>query len=294
MKEANLDNQIHLKMKYLFYLFVLTFLAACTNADNAKKNNDVEKENLYGQVKSIKEYVLETVDSFGVIKIVDSTINYFKLFNIDEKIIEEFEYAGDSDSITSKKTFRYDYRGNIIEEIKFYRDNAGEKKSIQRYIYNYNSNGDISEATLIYATDSLITRRLIKYNNRGKKIEEISYESDGKISKRVIYKYDNKENIVEKISYNSNGKLEYNSTYKHDVHGNEIEETKYNSDGSLEKFKIDKNGNMTERTSYDADGNLKDDVTIKYEIDKNGNWIKKTSNQGSKEKIIVARRIEYY
>ena len=88
----------------------------------------------------------------------------------------------------SKTIYKYDSRGNKIEEA------------------DYNSDGSLDDKTIY------------KYDLRGNKIEEAKYNSDGPLDRKYTYKYDSRGNMIERTDGEGRDGIElivvYDITYR--------------------------------------------------------------------------------
>lgn len=256
----------YIMKKILFLLFVP--LVSCSQLSK----NDLQKENLKGQVKSVKEIAFNGVEKFGEVmkgKLTDyQNVNTLKKFNEKGNEIEIKHYSGDGRTLDYVDKLNYDKKGNRIL-LEFYRD--GKLEVVDKYQYDAKRN----------------------------RIEEQRYYSDGILSHVEKYKYDEKGNQIETQRYNSDGTPEDSmKKYKYDENGSIIEEqTCYLSDGkcftTLYKYKYDSKGNkIEEQTNYSQTGG-NSTIVSQYKYDSKGNWIIKIESQ-DQDLLYIERKIEYY
>ena len=120
--------------------------------------------------------------------------------------------------MSSKNTYKYDEKGNKIEENR----------------YTTWSGLGCSNAT--------------GYKSSGDK-----QDADGSLESKITNKYDDKGNMIEENYYNADGSLYSKYTSKYDEKGNKIEYNEYNADGSLESkrtnnYEFDATGNWIKKT----------------------------------------------
>lgn len=162
-------------------------------------------------------------------------------FNDTEKENETF-----NDAITSKATYSYDEKGNLIE-VNYY---------------------DLK-------TNSVFSKDKRVYDDKGNMTEVIFYNQTEEVIGKDLYKYDDKNNQIQKDNYwkgEFNGKL----TKTYDYQSMILTESTFDKDGNLQtkwSYKIDEKGNHLE--DYDSDGNITAKSTITY--DSKGNIIKEHS-----------------
>lgn len=98
---------------------------------------------LYGKVKTLKQIQYDVVEKFGKItkeKINSSYFdNYYSFFNKEGYLIEENFYNSDG-SLNQKYNYKYDNKGNKIEQIRL--EQFGVVKRIITYKYEYDKNNN--------------------------------------------------------------------------------------------------------------------------------------------------------
>jgi hypothetical protein len=318
-------------MKTNVFIWLILSILICSCSGGKKANqNDLDEINLYGDVKSVKEFAYEAIDKFGEIsngkRISDPYLS--KLFGL---VVS----TNKSEMAEIKQPAWLTLANNSV---RFYND----KGNMTEMIY-YNIDGNIS------------TRSIYKYNTKGNNIETNRYESNGNLYEKIIYIYDDKCNNIEEVRYNPDGSIEFkflfsydndgNKTgvneickssyddsyfeikcsvdYKFDNQGNVIEKIEYSSDGSLDnkcsyiyddndnmiqkirqssnetdhdkyKFSYDEKGNIVEESKYDKLGQLQYCYKYKYEFDDKMNWIRRIDYENEIPCYVIERQIEYY
>lgn len=127
-----------MKKVNMFLLFVLLLPGF---SQSNKKENDLQLDGFVGRVKTVK---IAVYDSKG--------------------------------SLEFTNIYKYDAKGNKVEEARYRRDGALSGKNIY------------------------------KYDEKGNKVEEATYDSWDLTGKK-IYKYDAKGNVTKAATYNSDGSL---------------------------------------------------------------------------------------
>ncbi|MBV2224640.1 MAG: hypothetical protein KUL74_07275 [Cloacibacterium sp.] len=177
---------------------------------------------------------------------------------------EAAEKKGESpkDTLTTKATFQYDEKGNLIAA----------------NYYNLKTN-------LVFSSDKRA------YDDRGNMIEILHYDKAGEVIGKDIYKFDDKNNEIEKENYwkgEFNGKLTRTYDYKNMI----VTEATFDKNGNLRtkwSYKIDEKGNHLEE--YDFDGNITSKSTIIY--DDKGNIIKEHSQAWEMDTTNLVVDIQY-
>ena len=195
-------------MKNIIFLLSILFLISCAN--NEKEKNDLSKENLKGNVKSVKKNSFVAVDKFGEIskggRLKEQDFMNHQIFDNKGNKIERNGYDSDG-SLSNKWTYKHDDKGNQIE------GNC------------YDSNGSLS------------LKYTYKHDDKGNQIERIGYDSDGSFFNKWTYKDDDNGNLIESnIIYDSDGSLsfKYNYEYTYDEKNNWIKCIEFINDIPLE------------------------------------------------------------
>ncbi len=151
---------------------------------------------------------------------------------IDKQNVESVKYSYNKFGFLSKKIegnivskYKYDKKGNLIEEKFYYKANEESKKNTHTYEFNTNgkeikyfTNGQLENIFLI---DSLGRKveTCNSFHNKGTKsqyiynhfgyIDEIKiYEADGSYGFSWIYVYDKNGNIIQTSAINKTGKID--------------------------------------------------------------------------------------
>jgi len=221
----------------LFFLFFsgCVFFISCTSE---KVKNSLTEQNLNGKVKSLIETTY-TVDSSG--KITDS--------NFLEKIL-----------------YRFNSRGNKIEEIHYHPDSLDELAT-----FKYNTSGKKVEKRWRDTNNELDHIATFRYDKKGNNIEKRWSETDGSLMKKEIYLFDENGNKTVEEIISIEDSMSERRTFSFDYQHNLIEEIRYNSDDSI-----------PHRYSYTY-----------LEFDKAGNWLKRMQSEKNIPISITIRVIEY-
>jgi len=286
-------------MKAFFLLFVVLILSS---SSVNKQKSDLDKENLKGNVKSLRQVSFYAVEKFGAItkgkrggeSLIESN-DFHNKYNEKGFLIERNSYL--DGTLYLIEIYTYDDNDNNIEV--FQSTSEGENGKV---IYNYDDKGNLIEENSYYPDDSLKAsyKYTNKYDNNDNLIEQNTYLSNGSLSWREIYTYDKNGKLIENNKYQSNGSFDNKDTFKYDNNGYLIEITRYLPDSSLyykDRYIYDEKGNPIER-NYDrpSDGkfttSFKD--TYQYDYDEKNNWIKKVHFKDKIPKHIIEREIKYY
>lgn len=124
-----------------------------------------------------------------------------------------------------KVTYTYDINGNKIEENAIETtDNISTKKT-----YKYDKKGNIVEF-LSKLNNNTISKSIFKHDKKGNLIEWKIFNTNGSLEYKLTYKYDKENNLVESNEYSSEGsglKKIGILKFENDKHGNWIQQIKY-------------------------------------------------------------------
>jgi hypothetical protein len=306
-------------MKKILSIFLLGFLFSCTSST---VKNDLIKDNLFGNVKSVSTTKYEAVDKFGVItKIEKNEVpTWLQIFNEKGNMIAykrnktEYEFGFNN-------AFKYDDNGNRIESSNYLPDGILD----WRYTFKYDDEDNNIERNYYGGPDNeLVLKWKMIYDNKGKMIESNQYWGNGHLEKKDIFiyntkgqlveekklemlkslilmnvikkEYDDKGNKIQSIKLSRNKELLNTVTYKYDSKGNQIEDIYRITDntiGSKEAFKFDDNNNKIWGYYFELDG-WEYEETYEYEFDEKQNWITCITYKNLMPSYITYREIEYY
>jgi YD repeat-containing protein len=260
----------------VWVIAALIFIVAATTG----AKTDREREGLLGKVKKVTSesgtwekgatILVQTViyDQRG--NIAETEITKYrmggapsneKLRTISERspdgrISGSTSYAGDG-SLQSRTRYRYDVKGNRIEDT------------------HYNKEGEMQ------------FKFVMAYDVEGNMVEMKSYLRDGSLRSKSVYTYDHKGHLTGKSSFKDchpSGEcktLDYKVANTYDSMGHLSESLIYKANGSLDQktvYRYDGAGNPVEETTYTADGSVRKKETAVYKYDQGGNWIEKTTH----------------
>jgi len=273
---------MHISKRQIFFLASFLLISGC-KSETEKKNN-LKENNLYGKVKSVKQFTAESKTNHSVFyKFYNPDGNLNKVFQSDKDFSSTttFEYNNEGKKIAEnistifqghpsphKFTYEYSDEGNLIL-VKVYSCNPHlEIEHITEYIYN---SSNIQTEEIEYDDKNIRTRiSKFQYDDSGNLIEKKWYDSKG-LNSIITSEYDNKGNITtRKVIYPEPSRgtsITYN--FKYDKYKNEIYEEVLS----------------TEKSTF---------RTYLYEYDNQGNWIKSIEIDDNNSKKITERVIEYY
>jgi hypothetical protein len=112
-------------------------------------------------------------------------------------------------NLISHWSFKYNDKGKLKEKLTLL---LGDEIGNQKTLYKYNSKGEIIEETF-FSRDGHIEKLTTKYNEAGKTVEYVYNSSVGSINYHKTTKYDNLGNIIEEIQYNTSNQPEEKIEY---------------------------------------------------------------------------------
>jgi hypothetical protein len=265
-------------------LFLVSFLLIYGCKSETGKKNDLKEHNLFGKVKSVKQYpAISKINGSVFYMFYNPSGKLNKTFQSDKDFISTitFEYNKDgkktAENINTifqghpsphKFTYEYNDKGNLIL-VKVYRCNPHlEIEHTTEHIYN---SSDIQTEEIEYNDKNIKNNiKKLKYDDSGNLIEQKWYDSKG-LNSIITIKYDKNGNITTRKVIHTDATKESSVTYnfKYDKYNNEIYEEVLSADKS---------------TFH----------TYLYEYDNQGNWVKRIEIDDNNSKKITERVIEYY
>jgi YD repeat-containing protein len=211
-----------------------------------QKKTDCQKSDLKGRVKSVTITIYNATEKFG--EPVKT--------GIKEK--------------TNVITIQFDIKGNIIPLT-----NEGNIVG-----YKYDGRGNKIEETTYTSDSTIVNKNVYKYDLKGNIIEEINYNSQGAQTSKETNTYDLNGNLLEcKTSSNKfHGTIDQGQDvikkYKYDPTGKTIEYSLNigNSELAIEYYKYDNKGNIIELDAKTLKGYSAKN-TYKYTFDAKENWV---------------------
>lgn len=300
-KNARIKNLILKikKMKLKIYSIVTIASLLFFSCNKSKEiKNDLDKENLSGNVKSVTENYFFAVEKFGEIVKGDAFRDFlgelmnssYIEFNNNGYIIKSFsifkeknhyndknqlilkQYLSDDLKTANTETYKYDNNGYLIE--------SNEDLSKNKSKYLNDKDGNCIELNQYDSIGNLFhkVKTNISYNKEGDRIEEQkSYNDDGSFFSHLKTIFDKKGNEIESCFYDESGKIYQKIN------------SKYNSKNLLIEY--------TEKQEYQknvCEGWTKL-IEYKYtKFDSNKNWTEKIEYRNRKPVKIIERKIVYY
>jgi hypothetical protein len=240
-------------------LIILLFISC-----SSKKENDLVRAELHGDVVKVSEYTYEAVEKFG-----DITKGKLQTYT----------------------TTKYDEHGNNIEYIYTRMPDSLENEKKTRTTTSKFNNQDQRIAVADPKTGQILAE--FKYNDDGKCYEIINLQ-DGKKSSVSKNFYDENGNLKESKDFNSNGGQESRSTFKFNKDKKLVQQVEFNKDNEKEStiYSYNKEGLLISYTTNKKDYKYK--RSFKYTaFDSNNNWIKKISYYNDSLSDVIERKIEY-
>ncbi|MGJ8661321.1 MAG: RHS repeat domain-containing protein [Bacteroidota bacterium] len=210
---------------------------------------------------------------------------------------EEYEFS--TNKLQKKKfpsfiyTYKYDNRGNIIEELVAPVTDSIAMKTKHRFAYNgYNlltnvwefdfSGGQIFHQTNSYNTAGLLIKENYDYSD-GREFKNFTYDTNNHLIK--VEWFDSHTGLMERTTFTYNGN-KLASEFWEVLEKNKIESTT--------KYEFDSKGNVTSILDINPKRQIHDHEVNKYIFDDSGNWIKKMTSVNEVRFYIVERFIAYY
>ena len=216
--------------------------------------------------------------------------------------IKEIRYRRIKDPAFKKTVYGYDDKGLKTEKAIYLAD--GVLESLEKY--KYDEKGNVIEEIFkqhvhpqhfipqrhgVYVT----TRRTFGYDGKRNKTSEIHYRSDGSLYARWVFEYDSRNRLIKDTRRDNLGRLEDQYFYKY-RHNKLVEEKHYAN------FCITRNNEFCKGTVKNDDGVFYYLTKTVYEYDRRGNWVRErqfsmggqNGSQSYQPDHILFRRITYY
>jgi len=98
-----------------------------------------------------------------------------------------------------KYTFKYDEKGNLIEENDF----NGASVLYNKFIFKYDEKGNMAENSAYNSTGLLYNKFTYTYDSKGNILEQTEFNGANEIYRKIFFKYtlDIHENWTKRIKY---------------------------------------------------------------------------------------------
>ena len=266
-------------------ILLLLFIPLVFGCSDDVKNN-LDKQNLNGNVESLKQIKYGVIEKFGEVYKDKSNI----LIGLNTSYISKFNRKGYE---TERKMYSDVNTFYLITKYEYDNKNLRiERRDFSEY-----------EAVPVTEKSPLMHRIVYKYDEEGNLIQSEGFNEEG-AQYFYKYKYFDNENKMEQMLYLINGKRIEGDIYKYDDIGNVIEKSNYKTEGLLEtksSYKFNDDGNLIEELyenfeNYIRYGDVKRKIQkFKYEkFDSENNWLKQIVFEDGKALEISERTIKYY
>lgn len=243
-----------------------------------KERKKITSSNIFSVTKNVFQYKFGKPEK-------KSIPEYNRKFNKNGDKIEETSYNPIDGSIVTKSTFRYDAKGNIVEET------VGRDDNIIKTSHRYTAD-NLLEETVIYTSAGAIDKKIVyTYDDHRLLLEVTGYLGDGRRYMKDSYYYGEENRLTE--LKNTLNKF----TYSYDDDGNVAairKSNRYFKTANDPAYNLtdyyqlahDRNGNLTEISHFKADSTLK--VKFQYILDEKGKLLKE-NEIGSDLKLTYQR-----
>ena len=264
--------------RILFSAIVTILLVACSQPQTSKVVVPTRQgwhstlPTLLGDVESVTatEYI-PILESGNIVKEFESRTEY--KFNKRGDVVEQISYDRDN-SVLDKCLYSYNSEHRMTESswIGF----NGKPFFKTRYIYD--NNGVLTQEVSYNGDGAMCNKSIFKYNSKGQKTEEISYDSKNVLQWRALLKYNAKGYLVEDAAYWVYGGLDYRNLYKYNTEGKRIEEIEESVESPMKRntYNYDSEGRIAEKLIYSEDQPTA--LVLSYQYDLVGNVVKIASS----------------
>jgi len=268
-------------MKYLYlslFVFSVIFISCSGKTENTEKE---ETEAIVEEIEIIKENDLEKNDLVG------------DIISINEIIYYADKTATDSLGEQYNRTYtKYNDKGyNTITEFYTSLDDM-----IRRSI-NIMEDDIVTKVEMYDGGDQLLNTDVYTYDENELLSEVASVSPDGTIYYTTYYTTDAKGRVSEMSSVSSyDNQEQVHSTYKYNEQGKRSESVFEDISGRYNRkyyYSYDVDGNLVSTSVYDDSDRLIQELAYVYSFDENGNWIKRIESNQGRLTYITVREIEY-
>ncbi|MCX6290278.1 MAG: hypothetical protein NT126_00765 [Bacteroidetes bacterium] len=188
-----------------------------------------------------------------------------RLFRRDDKgrLLEEIKYYGDDSG--ERTTFVYDEKDQLIER-KYY-DEEGEFQYVENFIYD--EKGSLVEHGKVNNEGKSEGRHAFAHNHGDHTILENEFGTDGSLASKTLYTVDDAGRELSAVQTTAEGKLISSVITTYDEKGNPLERQFKDFYSKTVKYTYDENNHVLTNELFDTNGML-----IKknmYEYDADGN-----------------------
>ncbi len=269
---------------------IFAIISSCTSKGTLE--NDLEKRNLKGAVKSIKDESFELISESGEFRKGNKTLNsdpdVYTIFNKDGFTTEKKTYNMDG-SVANIYMYEYNKDNQLAKETKY-----TATENIDRvFAYSYDEETGKLESQSIYTALGNLDATNKFFYEGSLMIKEESFDGTGKLNYFWTYEYDKNGNMTKKSWLVNNSVIDM--FYVYDDKKQLLEVAEVNESNSMTKWKYTYNElkNLSEEVCVFFDNSeLRTDY--KYEYDAQGNWIIKFVFQNDLPVFMTERTIVYY
>lgn len=149
------------------------------------------------------------------------------------------------DDVTERRVLKRNEKGHLLEEVKYYGDDAGEKIE-----YSYDGKENISEIKRFDEEGDFDSKEEMKYDESGSLIERIRTDKNGAVIERLTFLQNSDSNEIEELEFHPDGKVKSKTVVRLNEKGKEVSSVQTTPDGKLIAAittAYDERGNVLER-----------------------------------------------
>lgn len=273
--------------KYFFQKLVYLIVGILFFSCSEKKHNDLEKEGLFGNVKTVREKKYKILEEVSKITktIIDDRLATFNKNGYNTELLT----WGNKCNYRLQRVF--DNEGKCIIQIWESTDDMYTKDTL---IYKNNM---LFEKRIQLKDNTLIGKEMHYYDHQKNNTKIISYSEKREVLETIKNYFDDSGYKIKIEVFNDKDALIESKIYRYDGEGNEIHFSSYDSNNNLIKQETsvydDKNF-IIKLNTFTSKNTLKEECVFEYEYDEVGNWIKRIDFINNKKKHIIEREITYY
>jgi YD repeat-containing protein len=178
------------------------------------------------------------------------------------------------EDVTERRELRRDDKGRLLEEIKFYGDDTGERTE-----YQYDDKDNVSSIVYYDEEGNFSSREEMRYNDDASLTERIRYDGENNVTERLSIGVASEEKQVEEIEFNPDGSVKSKALVKFNEAGKEVSSVQRTPEGKLissVESTYDEKGNVVERRYKDFYSK-----TLRYAYDEKDRLITQELYDGS-------------